>query len=180
MNDASSMLPAHYHNGVTLKMVHDRCVEEGECWIWKNALGQTGYPIIRARPHPCMLVRRVVAVLSGRAPAPRQPVVTTCGEKLCCNPEHLFPSTARRVGMAAARRGAFNGAGRIAKITHTKRSGPQAKLSMEIARSIRSSDKSSPVLAAEHGVHRSLILRIRQGTAWRDTAHPFFGLGARA
>ena len=165
---------------LTLAIIKDRCAEEGECWIWQQGTTAGGYPQIGSKGADTKSVRRLVVALDGRPAKPRQPVAVRCDVKLCCNPERLFPSTARRVGMAAARRGAFNGAGRIAKITHTKRSGPQAKLSMEIARSIRSSDKSSPVLAAEHGVHRSLILRIRQGTAWRDTAHPFFGLGARA
>lgn len=56
---------------ITLKTIHDRCDEVGECWIWKDAVGKQGYPIVRLRPGGCLLVRRVAVALDGRPAAAR-------------------------------------------------------------------------------------------------------------
>ncbi len=161
---------------LTLKTIHDRCDEVGECWIWKDAVGQHGYPIIRRRPGGCLLVRRVAVALDGRPAAPRQPVACTCNEKRCCNPAHLKPSSPKAIGKAAAARGSFASKSRAAKIAAGKRSSGSAKLTMEQVREIRLSEDSGPVLAERYGVNRSLIGGIRRGTAWRDYSNPFAGL----
>lgn len=164
---------------ITLKTIHDRCDEVGECWIWKDAVGKQGYPIMRLRPGGCLLVRRVAVALDGRPAAARQPVTCTCDEKRCCNPKHLKPSTPSAVAKAAAARGSFSTRSRAAKIAAGKRSSGAAKLTLEQAREIRASEDTGPVLAERYGVNRSLIGSIRRGVAWRDYSDPFAGLGAR-
>jgi len=160
--------------GITLKMIHDRCDEVGDCWIWKDAVGKHGYPIMRRRPSGCLLVRRVAVALGGRPAQPRQPVACTCDEKRCCNPAHLKPSTPAAVAKAAAAKGAFSSMARSAKIAQSKRA--SAKLTLEIAREIRASEDSGPALAERYGVTRSMIGIIRRGAAWRDYSNPFTGL----
>lgn len=164
---------------VTLKEIHDRCEEVGDCWIWQQAVSTNGYPILRRRPGPCLLVRRVVVELAGRPAATRQPVVCSCDEKLCCNPAHLKSSSNSDVGKKAAKKGAFSGKARGAKIAASKRAA--GKLTMDDARAIRASSETGPILAARYGVNRSLIQSIRTGKAWKDYSNPFGGLmgGAR-
>lgn len=164
---------------ITLQIIHDRCDEVGDCWLWKDATGAQGYPIIRRRPGGCQLVRRVVVALDGRPAMARQPVASTCGEKLCCNPAHLAPSTIAAVAKKAAANGSFSRPERAARIAASKRKSDSAKLTMEQAREIRASTESGPVLAERYGVNRSLIGGIRRGQAWRDYSNPFAGLGAR-
>lgn len=161
---------------ITLKEIHDRCDEVGECWIWRDATSHGGYPIMKRSGGPCLYVRRVVAELNGDVPEPRQPVATTCGEKCCCNPEHVHTTTTKKVAKAAAKRGAFSTLSRRMKVAAAKRSGPGAKLDMDKAREIRLSIKTGKELAAEYGVNVSVIKGIRQGRMWVDYSSPFAGL----
>lgn len=168
-------------NGVTLKMIHDRCAEVGECWVWQQAVTTRGsYPIMRVRPGGCLYVRRIAVALDGRPAQPRQPVVATCGEPRCCNPAHLQPSTTAAVAKHAAEQGKFSTLTRRAKVAAHRRAAPGTKLTMEIARTIRASTETGPVLAARYGVNRSLINAIKRGTAWPEFGgNPFAGLGRR-
>lgn len=167
-------------HGVTLKTIHDRCDEVGECWIWKDAVSQHGYPIMRRRPGGCLLVRRVAVALDGRPAAPRQPVMCTCGEKRCVNPAHLQPTTISAVAKAAAAKGSFSTTARAARIAQSKRASSQAKLTLEQVREIRASDESNLALAERFGVNRSRIGAIRRGVAWKDYSNPFTALMRRA
>ena len=164
---------------VTLAWVKARCVEEGDCWVWQGGTSTQGYPKIKRQSLKSKSLRRVVVQLSGRPLLDHQPVATSCREKLCLNPAHLFASSAHRIGKTAAHRGSFSGEKMRTIRAVAARNSQNAKLTMEIARLIRASTDSGPVLAKRYGVHRSLILRVRQGKVWRDTANPFFGLGAR-
>lgn len=167
--------------GLTLKMIRDRCDDVGDCWIWRDAVGRTGYPIMkRSQRGGCMLVRRVVVALDGRPAAPRQPVMCTCGEKRCVNPAHLQPTTISAVAKAAAAKGSFSTTARAARIAQAKRASSQAKLTLEQVREIRASDESNLALAERFGVNRSRIGAIRRGVAWKDYSNPFTALMRRA
>ncbi len=163
-------------NPITLEEIHSRCDEEGDCWIWRDATSQNGYPIMKRSGGPCLLVRRVVAALKGDEPAPRQPVATTCNDKRCCAPEHVHTSTPKKVGKDAAKRGSYSSLARRMKVAAAKRASPQAKLSMDKARDIRLSTKTSVALAAEYEVNVSVIKGIRQNRMWVDYSSPFAGL----
>ncbi|WP_312463585.1 hypothetical protein [Comamonas sp.] len=160
---------------ITLKEIYDRCDEVGTCWIWRDATTTGGYPIIKGGGR-CLYVRRVVAELKGEAPAFRQPVITTCNDKLCCNPLHVETSTTAKVGQAAAKRRAFSSLSRRMKVAAAKRASPSAKLTMEKATQIRLSTKTGKELAKEYGVNLSVIKGIRQNRMWVDFSSPFAGL----
>lgn len=159
-----------------LQTIRERCEEVGDCWIWQGC-ASPGYPLVKINGRGAVLVRRLVCELDGRPPAPRQPVASRCNEKLCCNPAHLFPSSIQAIAKAAAKRGAFSGADRAAKIAATKRAA--GKLTMQKAREIRMRTEAAHVLAPIYGVDKSLINKVRSGRAWRDMSSPFAGLGAR-
>lgn len=158
---------------MTLAIIRARCEEVGDCWIWQRATCATGYPIMTIARR-CHLVRRIAVEASGRALKPRQPVGSRCGDKLCVNPDHLFPSTTAAIARKAARAGAFSAPTRGAKIAQARRG--TMKLTQEQVREIRASTESGPALALRYGVNRSLVQRIRSGNAWRDYASPFAGL----
>jgi len=117
--------------------------------------------------------------IEGRPAEPRQPVVATCGEALCVNPAHLKATSTSDAAQRAAKKGAWKGKARAAKIASTRRANINKKLDMDKAREIRMSTESGPVLAARYGVNRSLISRIKRGTDWKDYANPYSALGAR-
>lgn len=160
-----------------IEKIRARCAEVGDCWIWQQATSATGYPIIRLN-RTCQLVRRVVAAAMGLALAPRQPVVTTCGERLCCNPEHIKPTTTKAVARAAAKRGAYSTHQRAAAIARARRRGG-LKLTDAQVQEILTSTEPGPVIAARMGISRSYPNHIRRGAARRDYSNPRAGLGAR-
>lgn len=158
---------------ITPADIEARADEVGDCLIWHGSISGEGYPTMKCGG-ACRLVRRVMMEAQGIELAPRQPVITTCGEKLCVSRKHLKKSTVALAAQAAAARGAYSRPDRRAKIAAGKRK--IGKLSMAIAREIRLSTETGPVLAARYGVNRSLINRIKNGKAWEDFSSPFAGL----
>lgn len=162
------------HDLNTLPGIRARCDEEGDCWIWRDGTTQEGYPIFKPYGCKCTLVRRAAFVLAGGHLKSRQPVVSSCGDRRCVNPEHLSTSTLSKIAKSAAKRGAWGGQIRRAAISAAQRK--RSKINLEIAAEIRASSEASKVLSARFGVDKSLICRIRSGRAWRDYSSPFAGL----
>ena len=163
---------------MTEKDIRDRCEEVGECWIWQQGTTSNGYPQVKLRGRGVQLVRRIAAEIAGKKLSPKQPVETTCWEKLCVNPAHMRPTTRSAIGKQAAQRGAFSSPTRAAKIAAARRASG-VKLSDEQVDEIRESSDPGPLLAKKYGVHRSYIVKIRRGEVMRDYGNPFFGLMAR-
>lgn len=151
-----------------------KTTELADCWLWTKATDSSGYPITSS--NGCKLVRRLMFELNGGTLAARVPIVTTCEERLCINPEHLMPSSIKKVAKKAAKNGAWTGLVRGAKISAKKRE--TSKINMDIARAIRFSAEPSRTVAAQYGIHKTLVQRIRNGTAWKDHTNPFAGLMA--
>lgn len=164
---------------LTVKDLKDRSDEIGDCWIWNQATSENGYPIMKIRGCGCKLVRRLAAELAGKKPQYRQPVETTCDEKLCVNPEHMKPSSSASVAKRAAKRGAFSTVSRGARIAASRRAG-KVKLNDAQVAEIRASTEPETKLGPIYGVNRSYIGRIRRGTDRKDYSNPFAGLGARS
>jgi len=163
---------------MTLDEIKSRCEEEGECWIWKDATDSSGYPIAKV-DGKCQLVRRVAYGLKAGSTKllPRQPVIAKCNCRLCVNPTCLRASSVAEVSQIAGKAGKLSGVAKGAKIAAFKRA-KNAKITMEIARSIRMSDETGPVLAARHNIDKALVNRIKRGGAWKDYSNPFMGLMA--
>ena len=68
----------------------------------------------------------------------------------------------------------------IARMTATRRRAADIKLSREKVEHIRSSSATGKELAAQFGVHHSMISKIRTHKSWRGgSAMALMGLGAR-
>lgn len=164
-----------------LEFIKSKTEEVGECWIWQGCVGSSGYPIMKVEGAPCQTVRRVAYRLKEGALnlAYRQPVITTCKEKLCVNPDHLKASSNKEVSKLAGAAGRMSGVTKGAKIAKDKRENA-SKLpgGMETARIIRMSDETGPVLALRYGIDKSLVNRIKNGQSWKDYSNPFMGLMA--
>ncbi len=156
-----------------IEVLKAKTEELADCWLWTGSTTSQGYPIVK-HDGCCKLARRVMFELNGGTLAARQPLITTCGEKLCINPEHLKASTTSKVAKAAAKRGAWTGLARAAKIAKTKRK--QGKINMEIAQAIRNSPDPAHVEASRYGIDKSLAVRIRAGLAWKDYSNPYASL----
>lgn len=153
---------------VDLDYIRLRCVEEGECWIWRLGTDK-GKPRLSVGGQSTS-VRRLAYKITHGDPG-RMNVTDKCGERLCCNPEHLRAATHSQIGVAAAKAGAFSSMTRKAKISEARRR--HAKLSDEQVCEIRISTDSGPALSAKYGVSKTTVNKIRAGKLRKDYSNPF-------
>ena len=159
---------------ITLQTIKDRCVEEGDCWIWNQGQDGHGYPSISVN-RKTTNVRRLVYKLTGKHLGQFQPIRATCGNKLCCNPDHLVTTTRKQLSEIALQNGSFHNPKTIAKRAETIRA-KFGKLDMEKARQIRLSNDPTEVEAERYGVSKALIIKVRAYKAWKEHINPFAGL----
>lgn len=156
--------------------IRDRCDVDPltDCWLWRQAVSAEGYPqfgVAELFGRRSMYVRRVVyAVACGPLHA-RQLVISTCENRLCCNPLHLRAMTAAQHAKTQARRDAQSRGrthglavrrGRTYKLT-----GKAQEIRARLAAGERQID-----LAREFGVHKTAISHLWRGVSHK-TASPF-------
>lgn len=154
-----------------------RTVEEGECLLWQGYIGMNVPQV--SHGGKVVPVRRLLLELAGKNPMPGGYASTSCGNQSCVNPEHITNRNRHQhaVAMTQAPR---NELLRRAKLAEFKRV-TVAKITLDEAREIRSSDEVNWVLADRYGIDKSQVARIKNGTAWREFHQsPFAGLGSRA
>lgn len=149
----------------------ERCLDDGGCLIWQGATNGAGYP-----KYGRAAVRRMAWELAF-GPLKKSDLVTvTCGCSLCVEKTHLKKTTKGEVTSISNSRPAVQ-LKRAASLAKTNRV-RIGKITMDIAREIRNSEKSGLELAAELNVSTSLISNVRKNKSWRDYSNPFAGLMA--
>lgn len=157
--------------------LYANCIEEGDCLMWQGMTASSnGMPLVRANKR-YYSVRRLVLELAGVKVPKSHYAIATCGNPLCINRHHL---AVRRPDqhyqqMAKAANTPSVKALRIGKLTVTRRA-QSAKVTPEIAATIRLRDKPVAVQAKEHGISESTVKRIRSLRSWVDRRNPFSGL----
>jgi hypothetical protein len=162
---------------LTLESILARCIEDGDCLLWPGAKSGDGSPCASfgAPRYTVRLRRWVWAESKGPLPADRNVTMNGpkgCGHALCLNVAHMLPVTKREQMRLASALGKLQvRPGRVAHQQQLKRA--TAKLDLDKARQIRfrrAAGETLTALAAEFGVHHSLIDRIAKNLAWRELA----------
>ena len=165
--------------GVDISWLKARTVEEGECWIWMECTSN-GYPqanLRKLQAHP-VLVRRIAAALAGRAPEAGQPVRMKCRCKQCVNPAHATPSSTKEIGRMAAKRGAWKGVVRAAKISAARLK--TSTIDADAVTAVKMAERGTlQAVCEQYGVAYSTAKAIRSGRIRRDYSSPWAGMGAR-
>jgi len=155
----------------TLKTVHDRCEEVGDCWIWQQAcvndrpqasIGGKGGQMVR-RYAFCFAHSMDLAQIRGLV------VTSACGENRCCNPEHLRLVTHGQVlkrSWATTRDRARAAARQRGVVLAGRAGGIKPKLTQEQVQEIRSDLRPSKELGPLYGVTASHISAVRRGASW--------------
>jgi len=68
----------------------DRINVVSECWIWKNRLTKTGYGYSIAYETITTLMHRLAFIVFKGVIIGGSRVKHHCGNKACCNPDHLY------------------------------------------------------------------------------------------
>jgi hypothetical protein len=158
-----------------LKTVHDRCRDDGDCWTWTQGRHHaSGHPQATIEGKGGQLVRRwVLAAATGRQLTHANKVVDSCGNHLCCNPDHLRTSTASAVLKRAYHDGTRSTAGEYLGRLRRAQSCGMAKLDMDKARDLRRRMKAGESIAAlsrETGLWPTTLREIKHGRSWREQA----------
>lgn len=152
-----------------IKLIHDRCDEEGECWLWKQALLR-GYGRIELSGMTGGYAHQAAwTAVHGPIPEGKR-LVNLCGHKNCCRPPHWEPMTVAEQNAHYAKKGAWRGPDRSRKIALAMRA-KRSPLTADMVSEIRASSDTPQELAARFGVNKSTVYRIRAGQSWRDAAH---------
>jgi hypothetical protein len=151
-------------------------VEEGDCWNWTGALQSCGsVPTIRWQGKVGS-VRRFVLLdqgvdLTGRL------ATYTCDNPACVNPEHLAPSTRKRIQVrTVAESGYTSNPLRRKRVSDKARL--RGKLTLDQALAIREADGNQYDIAARFGVSQATVSVIKRGVTWQDYTNPFARLAA--
>jgi hypothetical protein len=153
---------------MTLDTIHDRCTDDGDCWIWSQGTTNTGYPQARHEGKSC-LVRRVAVVLAGKSLRRGYVVVDTCGRTLCCNPGHLAVITYGEMMRRTCESGARSSPSEYVRRRDAAIRLGMSKITLAIAREIRASDEPAQIFAERYGMHVDSIRSIRRGDHWRES-----------
>lgn len=157
----------------TLDDLRQRCVIEGECWIWRGACNRCSGP----HPEPRFWLpaqSRVVGVsgawlLAGKK-LPRGYVVwRVCREPMCLNPEHMRSGTQADRGAWYAQRGLFRGDPHRS-LTNAVAARRRSVLTAEQVQQIRESKDTGRALSLLLGVSESVVSRARRGDTHRTAA----------
>lgn len=163
-----------------LSHIHDRCRDDGGCWVWLGCLQACGTTPTMRIPgtRTTASVRRVVMQAKG-IDVTGKLVSNTCESPMCVAPAHLLAMTRKQLQEKTAASIPPD-----AKIKRNARLAIQsrrrnAKLDDSAVQSIRSADKSvsNSTLAKQHGVSTAAIWRARSYISWKPLeANPFAGL----
>lgn len=155
-----------------LKRIHLNCRACGDCLLWQGKTSQAGHPQL----YDGSGRRKVWELTYG--PIPEGMLVSVdCGQLLCLTPEHLKLTTRSEVSTQSNARPAVK-AKRAASSARTNRR-KLGKITMAIARQIRTDSRTAIVWAAELNCSAGLVSHVRCQRSWVEMQNPFAGLMAR-
>ena len=130
-----------------------------ECVVWPFSVDRHGYGRIGCKQSllPTRTAHRLICIwVHGDPPFPKAEAAHSCGNRRCVNPLHLrWASTLEN-----------NRERRVHGTMPMGEANPASKLSRANVAEILASDRSGPELAADFGVTRSTINKIRRGEIW--------------
>ena len=157
----------------TIEKILARCDEDADCMLWRGYRGKTNQPKTGNGS-----VRRIAwRLVHGKMPKNRL-VTVTCGHPMCLNPEHLALTTKSEVIRKVLSRPDV----KLRKTASSRRSvrASVGKITMEVARAIRASDRLGRDWARELGVSESLVSLVRRGKTWKEPVSMWAGLLMKA
>ena len=154
----------------TIEKIMAHCDEDADCLLWRGAVNSCGHPKFSHAS-----VRRIVWKLIHGDIDKKSLVTVTCEKSGCLNPDHLKLTTKSEVTRKVCQRLDV----KLRKTASSRRTARarMSKITMEIARAIRSSDRTAVNLASELQVSASLISKVRRNKSWVESASFWQGLG---
>lgn len=140
------------------------------CWEWTGSRSEDGYGRLNVAGRPLQASRISWAIHFAPIPADLF-VCHHCDNPPCVRPDHLFLGTALHNTRDAIRKGRFAPRPAV-PVDFARRVAGRRRLSDEHIAAIRSrgaAGESSRSIAREFGCHHTTVVRLLNGTHWRDT-----------
>jgi hypothetical protein len=160
---------------------HVVCADDG-CWLWTGSgADHQGRGRVWIGGRLVLMHRAVWQHLHGPIPADMY-LCHHCDTPACVRPDHLYVGTPKdnvRDMLNRKRHGAHRNPQKYADVGRSlgssnnwmrNESNPKAKLTEAQVASIRNDRRKTKILAAEYGVDRTTIQKIRRGAAWSLSA----------
>jgi hypothetical protein len=180
-------MPAKGSGVTSLTRLKQRCSLASNtrecCWVWKWSAKRLGQAAIHVRvdgKEKVVTGAWAALHLTGRTPAPGVRTWASCGNKLCCNPDHAMSGSYAEFGKWQKETGALLGNPRRLAVA-TKGGRSRSAINMEIARQMRDSPLSATqeakVWSERLGrtISHDVVSDLRRGKSWQETS-PFAGL----
>jgi hypothetical protein len=146
----------------TLSWEHD----ESGCWNWLGRLWN-GYGRINVEGKTLRAHRYSWMLRNGREVPAGMVVCHSCDNPKCVNPDHLFLGTPAENVMDCVSKGRH---ARGDKLAHPRAKGEKngnSRLTKEQASAIRFDGRPQRVIAAQYGVCRETVGKIKRGELWK-------------
>lgn len=130
-----------------------------KCWPWTGGTGPGGYGSFCWDGHTFVASRLAYFMAYGPLPDGKPFVCHSCDNPICCNPDHLFPGTAKDNSQDAKNKG---------RNARGERNGAR-KLTADIVREMRrrkAAGETGYALAKEFGVSHSSTCDAIKGETW--------------
>lgn len=108
-------------------------------------------------------------------------IITSCYNPRCLNPELLKQVRKGEVIRRNISEGTLLNAAHRIKVIESRRRHSSTKLNPELAELIRHDERHNELIAAEHGITKEAVRKIKAGKLWKPTSaanNPFAGLMA--
>lgn len=161
----------------TLATIAERCVEVGDCLLWRGAISTPAKPVLQDGDKLVPVRRYIFTKLLGKKIKPRHLVSFTCDEELCVHQDHIGQMTRSELLLKAAQRTQYHRQpDRTAKLQSAARA--RSPHSANLVEQVRNEDGSYAQIAARLNLKKSFVADVRSHRQWKPTT-PFTGLGAR-
>ncbi len=156
------------------EMILTRTKAEGECLLWTNKTAPGQSPRLYVAGERLYVRPLIWKEMKGFAPPADRRVTTTCGNRLCVNPEHLTLASPATISKREGRKGTYSSPAKSRKIALQLRA--KSGLTDEAVREIRYGSDPAQDLAARYSISKTYVNMIRRGEFRRDYSSPWAGL----
>lgn len=157
----------------TLNTIYERCVEEGDCWMWQAGKSH-GSPAFRFNGQVVLARRYILEQLQKKKLKPGFLAHMRCGNLECVNPAHIIQVTRAELQQLTADRTQY-GLSQTRSMKLAQRQQAISSLTWDIVRTIRSMEGSHRGISKKLGIPLSTVIDIRKHHTWKETS-PFLGL----
>jgi hypothetical protein len=159
-----------------IETIKKHVVEEGDCWNWTGAHQSCGSVPTMRWQGKVGSVRRFVLLDQG-VNLDKRLATYTCGNPDCVNPEHLAPTTRKRLQVRTVAESSYTSNPMRRKRVSDK-ARLRGKLNLDQAMAVRHAEGTQRDIAARFGVSQATVSVIKRGVTWQDYTNPFARLAA--